>query len=174
MYIKFNYFVDLVNKLSIKRMKWTICDESTSSSGDEDVQPILPSSPSDGKLSTIEESHLENGVDSDSISSTSRYSSFRSESISNVSILTDNELLNDIQERNSVNLFSEINTTSPELFPSCTHHRRYSDGAIEVFRSVREVTRILPGSNEHENRNFSNNSSQVIVSFMKKISGILK
>lgn len=61
-----------VQKMSVKRMKWTICqDSSSASSSDEDALPILPetsssSSSSLADLSTIEESSLEQGVDSDS------------------------------------------------------------------------------------------------------------
>lgn len=149
-------------------MKWTACDESTSSSSDDDIQSILPNSPSDGKLSTIEESHLENGVESDSSSSTTRYSSFHSGSISNVSSLScDQE--NSCQSRNSVDLFTEMigsRQVHKEDSAASSHHRRHSDGAVEVVRSVLEIATIVPGLNEREDQT---HSSQVIVSFMSNL-----
>jgi Ninjurin len=56
--------------MSIKRMKWSVCQESSSSS-DEDSLPILPETSSSSSsslpdLSTIEESHFEGCLDSDS------------------------------------------------------------------------------------------------------------
>lgn len=78
-----------MSKLSVKRMKMSICDESatSSSSSEDDVLPMLPET-SSGELSTIEESHLEHESESESSSSstTSNYmSSLLNESISSVS-----------------------------------------------------------------------------------------
>jgi exopolysaccharide biosynthesis protein len=71
-------------------MKWSLCDESGSSSSEDDVRPFLPEESS--ALSTIEESCLENGVESDSYSSTSEYlSSLLDQSISNISTFSVNE-----------------------------------------------------------------------------------
>lgn len=72
--------------MSINRMKWSVCNESPSSSSEDDVYPILPET-SSGELSPIEESHLEDGIDSDS--STSQYmSSFCHDSLSNISSMS--------------------------------------------------------------------------------------
>lgn len=76
-----------MNKLTIKRMKMSICDESgTSSSSEDDVLPILPET-SSGELSTIEESHLEHDTGSESSgSSSSKYmSSFINDSMTSIS-----------------------------------------------------------------------------------------
>lgn len=87
--IKSAFYRITVNILSIKKMRWSICDEggtSSSSSSEDDKLPILPET-SFGELSTIEESHLEHETESDSSgSSTSNYfSTFMNESITSIS-----------------------------------------------------------------------------------------
>lgn len=92
-----------MNKLSVKRMKWTVCDDSpSSSSSDDDVLPILPNLPESssssedlsiivGELPTIEESNLEYGAESDASSESSLYmSSLMDGGLSDVSSV-DNE-----------------------------------------------------------------------------------
>jgi hypothetical protein len=140
-------------------MKLSICDESTSSS-DDDVQPILPSPPSDGRLSTIEESHLENGVDS---SSSSRYSSFSSDNLSALSSdWSDEPIDGEVQKPNSVGEKLEEVLRSSTQF---SNQRSSSDSAINVVRSLHEVSnRLLLASNDQENGSDSPMISESVVS----------
>lgn len=78
-------------------MRFNVCDHSSSSSSEEEVVPILsdnaelPETSSD-ELSTIEESHLENGNDTSCNSSTSEYmSSYLNEELPSDSSLSEDE-----------------------------------------------------------------------------------
>lgn len=139
-------------------MKWTVCDDSTSSSSDDDVQPIIPTSNSEGNLSTIEESHLENGVETDSNSSSTHYSSFDGESISSLSsdIRRNEDFAGENLEisRSSSEIVQHSNRISPSV------SNRNSDGSIQIVRSIQETTRIIPSSNSES----QNMLSQVLVS----------
>ncbi|KAG5678186.1 hypothetical protein PVAND_007879 [Polypedilum vanderplanki] len=85
----------LTNKLVVKRMKLTVCDECTSSS-DDDQWPILPplpptSSDDSSELSPIEEEKLSESSVS-TCSETSKYlSSFLNSSVTTVSSISDDE-----------------------------------------------------------------------------------
>lgn len=95
-----------VSNLSVERMKWSICEESASSSSSEDDgQPILTQSSSGNLSIIIEESHLENGVESDSSCSisTSKYmSSFDNGSLSNISSLSSDDQHENNHDQNGI------------------------------------------------------------------------
>lgn len=84
-----------VKKLSVKRMRWTICEHSSSSS-EEDVAPFLPENSalpetSSDELSTIEESHLEDDDTGSSSSSEYISSYYVNDELSSVSSLEDQQ-----------------------------------------------------------------------------------
>lgn len=135
-------------------MNWSICDDSSSSS-DDDVQPILPSPSSSGNLSTIEESHLENGVDSSS--SSSHYSSVNSGSISNISILSKDVLQNAENSVRNENDWKQSRLT--------VNNRRHSDGAINFVEQIHEVNRIVSSFNRQDNQSNFTVFPEVVVSF---------
>lgn len=124
-------------------MKWTVCDESSSSSSSSDeVYPILPNTLPDttsGELSPIEESHLEKSGCS---SSSSKYmSSFANDSLSNVSDISDDDQRcdQDMQINSSVesnNFGSE--STFDGLNPP--------DDAVDVEEVVDDTVRVEIGN----------------------------
>lgn len=86
--IKNRKIAQLINKLSVKRMKWTVCNDSStesSSSSDDDILPMLPDTTSN-ELSTIEESNLENCWSTTSSSSSNYLSSLLGGSVSSLSL----------------------------------------------------------------------------------------
>lgn len=99
-----------MKKLTVKRLRWNICE--TSSSSDDDIIPILPEhatlpETSSDELSTIEESHLEDGD-----SSTSEYMSSQVfDDLSNHSSLSEDDM-RDYRQKKTGNFVQNNQTNS--------------------------------------------------------------
>lgn len=123
--LKFLRNKTLVRKLSIKRMKMNVCNESSSSSSSEEEScnpTFLPNS--SGELSTIEESNLEQdkGSNSDGSSSSKYMSSYLNESMSSISSLDSVRLT---RKRHHKSQYSETSENDlSQLLPGTSDRNR--------------------------------------------------
>lgn len=141
-------------------MKWSVCAESSSSSSEDDIRPILPET-SSGELSPIEESHLEDRIESDSSfgTSTSKYmSSFINDSLSDISSLPDDDRSQknvNFHEPKEVNDPSSIGETDSKGEANRNSSDEIGDTSVKVE---------IENKTESDRRQ-SNDSTDVVVSF---------
>lgn len=139
-------------------MKLSICSDSTSSSSEEDVHPIL-SEASSAELSPIEEDVLENETNSSCSNSSSRYmSSFVSNSLSNVSNLTADDQPDFHRERSRIYSSETLEDFEPT---NCDRAQRSSssDNSSRERLIVSNLSRSVDHNNDH-----ANHQSEVVVS----------